>query len=70
MTLDERGNVYITNENGVTIFNPDGVKIQNIPVPQEWTANVTFGGENHDILFITAKTAVYTLQMNVSGTRY
>ena len=66
MTLDNRGNLYLTGK-GVTVFNNKGEKITNIPVPEEWTSNVTFGGKNDATLFITASRSVYTLQMNVSG---
>lgn len=69
MTLDNKGNIYLTG-NGVTVFNSDGEKIQHIPIDEEWTANVTFGGKDQNILFITAKGSVYTLQMNVHGVRY
>ena len=66
MTLDSKGNLYLTGK-GVTIFNNKGEKISNIPIPEEWTSNVTFGGENNSTLFITASKSVYTLQMNISG---
>ncbi len=69
MTLDQRGDLYLTGQ-GVTVFNKDGEQITNIPIPQDWTANVTFGGADQKTLFITASHAVYTLQMNVSGTRW
>jgi gluconolactonase len=69
MTIDNKGNIYLTGE-GVTIFNPKGEKIHHIPVNEEWTANVTFGGKNQNILFITAKSSVYTLKMNMHGVRY
>lgn len=65
MTLDNKGNLYLTGQ-GVTVLNPDGKKILNIPLPG-WTANVCFGGANRDILFITSGKSVYTLQMNVKG---
>ncbi len=68
MTLDEAGNVYLTGQ-GVNVFNKEGTHILYLPVPQKWTANITFGGENKDLLFITASNAVYTLQMNVRGSR-
>jgi gluconolactonase len=68
MTLDNRGNVYLTG-NGVTVFNKKGEQILHIPVPQKWTANVTFGGKDQNTLFITAMNSVYTLQMNVHGVR-
>lgn len=66
MTLDNRGNLYLTGRGGVTVFNPEGKKIEHIAIPAS-TANVCFGGKNKDILFITASKAVYTLKMNVRG---
>ncbi len=69
MTLDNRGNVYLTGD-GVTVFNSNGVQIHHIDIPQDWTANVTFGGKNENILFITALSSIYTLKMAVKGVRY
>jgi len=68
MTLDNQGNVYLTGD-GVTVFDKSGKQIEHIRVPEKWTANVTFGGPNQDILFITAMDSVYTLGMNVNGVR-
>ncbi|MEO1013485.1 MAG: SMP-30/gluconolactonase/LRE family protein [Bacteroidota bacterium] len=68
MTLDHKGNVYLTGD-GVTVFNAKGEQVQHIPVPEKWTANVTFGGPDQDILFITAMDSVYTLEMVVHGVR-
>ena len=68
MTLDNRGNVYLTGD-GVTVFNSNGVQIHHIDIPQDWTANVTFGGKNENILFITALGSIYTLKMAVKGVR-
>lgn len=66
ITMDESGNLYLTG-NGVTIFNNKGEKFEHIPVPANWTANITFGGADFKTLFITASEAVYTLRMKVSG---
>jgi gluconolactonase len=68
MTIDRRGNVYFTGR-GVTVFNPAGERIEQINVPQGWTANVTFGGKDRRTLFITASGAVYTLKMKVRGVK-
>lgn len=67
MTLDERGNIYITNAAGVTVFSKEGQQIDQIPIPESWTANVCFGGKNRDKLFITASKSVYLLDMKVKG---
>ena len=68
MTIDSEGNVYLTGR-GVTVFNAAGEKIKHIPISSGWTANVCFGGEDQQILFITAKESVYTLEMRVRGVR-
>ncbi len=66
MTLDNLGNVYLTG-NGVTVYNPEGKKIEHIAVPAKWTGNVCFGGKQKNKLFITASEAVYILDMKVRG---
>jgi gluconolactonase len=66
MTLDERGNVYLTGD-GVTVYDPAGKKIAHIPIPVKWTANLCFGGKHKDQLFITASEAIYILPMRVKG---
>jgi gluconolactonase len=66
MTLDERGNVYLTGD-GVTVYDPGGKKIAHIPVPEKWTANLCFGGRDRKTLFITASEGVYVLRMRVKG---
>lgn len=68
MTIDSEGNVYLTGK-GVTVFNRAGQKITNIAVPEPWTANVTFGGKDHKMLFITASKKIYGLKMAVRGAK-
>ncbi|AHF14864.1 SMP-30/gluconolactonase/LRE family protein [Niabella soli] len=65
IVLDEKGNLYLT-KGGITVYNPTGVKIAYIPVPEE-TSNICFGGAQKNILFITARTSVYFVPMNVKG---
>jgi gluconolactonase len=66
MTIDNKGNVYLTGK-GVTVFDRNGEQIAHIPVPEGWTANVTFGTLERNVLFITASDAVYTLKMKSRG---
>ena len=68
MTRDSAGNLYLTGK-GVTVFDKDGKKLGDIPVPEGWTANITFGGKDLKTLFITAMDSVYTLEMAVAGER-
>lgn len=66
MTIDNQGNIYLTGK-GVTVYDVTGKLIEQIDVPESWTANVTFGGKEKNVLFITASKSVYTLQMKVKG---
>lgn len=67
MTLDNEGNVYLTGD-GVLVFDREGRQVDRIPVPDErWTANVSFGGKGRRMLFITASSGLYGIQMRVTG---
>lgn len=68
MTLDEFGNVYLTWRGGVSIRNPDGEEIEFIETPQN-PANVGFGGADGRTLYMTARTSLYSLRMNVTASR-
>lgn len=65
MTLDEQGNLYLTGRD-ITVYSPAGELLRSINVPLI-PANVGFGGPNRDILYITARTTLYSLQMAVKG---
>lgn len=65
MTLDERGNVYLTGK-AVSVFDASGKKIETIKVPEK-PSNVCFGGKDKKTLFITARTSLYSLRMQVKG---
>ncbi|MDX9946366.1 MAG: SMP-30/gluconolactonase/LRE family protein [Bacteroidales bacterium] len=66
MTIDSKGNIYLTGK-GVTVFDKTGEKLGNIPVPENWTANICFGGKNRKALFITASKGLYTIRTRVKG---
>lgn len=66
MTIDQQGNIYLTGK-GVTVFDKAGKQLMNIPIPEPWTANVSFAGKDMKTLFITASKAIYAVPMNVSG---
>jgi gluconolactonase len=68
MTIDSKGNIYLTGK-GVTIFDKSGKKIGNIPVAENWTANVCFGDKDLKSLFITASKGLYRIKLKVKGTK-
>jgi gluconolactonase len=65
MTLDSEGNIYLTTA-AVQVYSPRGVKLGTITAG-EGPANVCFGGPNRDILYITARTSLYSIKMKVQG---
>ncbi len=66
MTLDAEGNVYVTGR-GVTVFDREGRRVEQIDVPEGWTSNACFGGRDRKTLFITAGKCLYSVQMRVKG---
>jgi len=66
ITLDDRGNLYCAGR-GVTVYNKDGKRIAHIDVPEQWTANLCFGGKNKNVLFITASKSLYAIPTLVKG---
>ena len=69
MTIDSKGNIYLTGRGGVTVFNPQGEQIEQIPIEARWTANLCFGGKDMQTLFITASDCLYSIRMNVKGVK-
>jgi len=66
MTMDEKGDIYLTGR-GVTVFDKTGKKIEQIPIEESWTANVSFGGKDRQTLFITASKGLYSIRLLVKG---
>jgi gluconolactonase len=63
MTIDALGNLYGAVQNAVYAWNPDGMKLFEIPMPQNPT-NVEFGPDG-DTLYIAAGNALYSILLNV-----
>jgi len=66
MTIDSKGNIYLTGK-GVTVFDKTGKKLGNIAVPENWPANVCFGGKDRKKLFITANKGLYSISTRYKG---
>lgn len=66
VTLDENGNLYLTEGRNINIYSSLGQPLQTLTFPMA-PANMTFGGPNRDILFVTARRHLYALPMNVRG---
>lgn len=66
ITLDVKGNVYITTNLGVQIFSPEGAFRGLVKFPQQ-PANVTFAGPERKRMYVTARTGVYAVDMPIAG---
>ena len=50
-------------------WDKTGKRIAHIAVPERWTANVCFGGNDRRTLFITASKGLYAVRIKVKGAR-
>lgn len=66
MAVDVWGNLYVTAGDGVNVFAPDGTQWGNIDVPRQ-PANCAFGGADGKTLYITARSALYRVTLQVEG---
>ena len=65
--VDENGNLFSSAWDGVQIFSPKGKLIAKIHIPEQRTANLCFGGENFDQLFIASDKSLYKIKMQTKG---
>jgi gluconolactonase len=64
--VDSEGNVYVTGKGGVWVLNPEGKRMGVIPVPQ-LPSNLAWGDEDLKTLYITARSSVYRIRLNIAG---
>jgi gluconolactonase len=66
--VDRDGNVYAAGPGGIWIVSPDGTHLGTIS-PPETPANMAFGGADGRTLYITARTGLYRIRLNIPGIR-
>lgn len=62
MKVDHAGNVFSTGPGGIWIFSSTGKHIGTIDMPER-TANLAWGGADGRMLYITASTGLYRMQL-------
>ena len=78
MKLDSLGNIYVAPNNrlGVWVYTPDGTLLGMIGVGEERSifrdapagpANLCWGEDDWQTMFVTAVSSVYRLRMKVAG---
>ena len=66
MKSDRNGNIYVTAPGGLWIYSFDGLKIGEISIPEK-TANLHWGGDDWDTLYVCATTSVYAVKTKAQG---
>jgi gluconolactonase len=69
LEVDERGNLYVSGPGGVWVLSPGGEHLGTIRGP-ELPANLEWGDADGRTLYLTARTGLYRLRMNVAGARF
>ena len=68
MKLDSAGNLYATGPGGIWIVSPQGKHLGTIVLP-EIPANCAWGDADGKTLYMTARTGLYRIRLNVTGAR-
>jgi gluconolactonase len=66
MKVDVKGNLFVTGPQGIWVWDPDGNHIGTVVVP-ETPANLAWGDNDYQTLYITAATSVYRLRTKTRG---
>jgi len=64
--VDKDDNVWTSAGKGIKCFNPQGEVIGQLLLP-DLVANLTFGGENNNILYVTSSSNLYSMELNQQG---
>ena len=66
MRVDVNGNLYVTGESGIWVWDAQGHHLGTIVLPEQ-TANLTWGDADLKTLYITSSTSVLKLRTKVPG---
>ncbi len=66
MRFDEQGNLYVTGPLGVWVWSAKGRHLGTIVVPEQ-PANLAWGDDDYQTLYLTATTSVYKLRTRRRG---
>jgi gluconolactonase len=65
MAVDEKGNLYVA-AGKVSVFSPEGRLLRAIEMPEP-AADCAFGDGDLQGLYVTARTSVYRIRLDVKG---
>ena len=64
--VDTQGRLYVSSQDSVQVFHPDGTLLGKISVPEK-VGNLVFGGAARNQLFIVASTSLYRITLHAQG---
>lgn len=67
LTCDRDGRIYVATRAGIQILDQTGRVNAILSTPNGAASNVAFGGNNFNILYVTAKDKVYRRKLNTKG---
>ncbi len=65
---DQEGNVYISGPKGLRIFSPAGKELGTLVLP-EHPHNFAWGDADGRTLYLTARSGIYRVRLNIGGVR-
>ena len=65
LRADEKGNLYLAAKR-IEVYTPDGKPLGSIALA-ETPSNLTFGDDDLQSLFVTARTSLYRIRLDVKG---
>ncbi len=68
LKVDQAGNLYVSGPGGLWILSPEGRRLGVIRAP-ELAANFAWGDEDGRTLYLTARTGLYRIRLNIAGIR-
>jgi gluconolactonase len=68
MKIDQRGNIYGVGPGGVWILSPEGKHLGTIKAAED-PANLAWGDADGKTLYLTARTGLYRVRLNIAGIR-
>jgi gluconolactonase len=68
LKVDQHGNLYVSGPGGLWILSPEGRHLGTLHMP-ELPANFAWGDDDGRTLYLTARTGLYRLRLNIPGSR-
>ena len=66
MKVDTEGHLYVAGATGIWVFEPSGTLLGVIATP-ELPTNCAWGDDDRKTLYITARTSLFRIRVNVPG---